>query len=126
MTSLSAAELQLSQKAHALLASEFHQHSVDPSYRRLLVDLKAVNAFLREAQRQLGENVSLSMRVYVPKVDRGIQYRTENLQNIVLFGPHSADEEGPSFFYENTTTLVELHADRFNDYVSVGAETRKH
>jgi hypothetical protein len=123
---MSTAELQLSQKAHALLASEFHQHSVDPSYRRLLVDLKAVSAFLRESERQLGENISLSMRVYVPKVDRGIQYRTENLQNIVLIGPRSADGEGPNFFYENTTTLVELQVDRFNDYVSVGAEARKH
>jgi pimeloyl-ACP methyl ester carboxylesterase len=124
--SASDAERDLSQKAHAILSSEFHAHSVDPSYRRLLVDLSAVNAFVKEAQRKLGQNIVLSMRVYVPKVDNGIRYHTDNLQNIVLYDPSAADKQALSFFYENTTTLVELQVDRYNEYVSVGTEPRKH
>lgn len=123
---LSTAEQDFSQKAQGILASEFHQHSVDPSYRRLLVNSGQVQGLIQQAQQALGEKIVLSMRVYVPKVDKGIEYHADNLQNVVLFDPCATDKDALSFFYENTTTLVELRVDRYTRYVTVGEEPRKH
>jgi hypothetical protein len=123
---LSQAEQGFSQQIHETLTGEFHQHSVDPSYRRLLVDLRQVESVIDQAQQALGQNIVLSMRVYVPKLDRGIQYHVAGLQNVVLHDPGDTGNGAPSFFFENTTTLVELQVDRFTEYVTVNPEPRKH
>lgn len=124
--SLSAGEGQFSDQAHALLAREFHAHSKDPSYRRLLVNVGEVKALLAQARQALGGEVVLSMRLYVPAIDNGIQYENEELQNIILFETGGKDTKLPKFFYDNTTTLIELRVNRFTSYVVVGPEARKH
>lgn len=124
-------EKRYSEDAAKLLTSEFHQHTVDPSYRRFLFAPADLDQLLKKARADLGSEVVLSMRVHVPAIDRGIQYDTRLLQNIVLVDttprPSVATGNTPmSFAFENTTTLLELRVNRFNDYVSVGLSPRKH
>jgi len=68
------------------------------------------------------EGYLLAMRLHVPKIDRGIYYDTANTQDVVIWEPGA--EAGPTFFYPNTTTLVELVVDRRTDYVTVGTSPR--
>jgi hypothetical protein len=91
---------------------EVHTHSIDSSFRRLLVDLEEVKAILTGAATELGEPVVLGMRVYVPDVDKGIKYDVDALQNIVIVDPRRGEGKGMKFFYPNTTTLVELRVRR--------------
>lgn len=109
--------------ANRQILGEIHAHSVDPSYRRLLVDPAAVKDTLDRAANDLKEPVVLSMRLYVPARDRGIRYDVESLQNIVLFDP-SEKVKGPKLFFENTTTLIELCVNRLCDYVTIGETAR--
>jgi len=122
----SAAEEELSVKAARLMTAEFHTHSVDPSYRRFLVCRADVEDLLKLAARELGPKVVLGMRVFVPKLDAGIQYDTARLQNIALVGGGAGQEGAPSFLYDNTTTLLELRVNRSNKYVKVGLKPREH
>ena len=120
-------ESALSEQMNAILLSEIHTHSRDPSYRRLLVNLREVKDKLAESERMLGKPAVLTMRLYVPDRDRGIRYDVETLQNVVVYDPvASAASNSPVFFYENTTTLVEMCVNRLCDYVTVGPSPRKH
>ena len=110
-------ERELSGKADRLMTAHFHAYSRDPSYRRALVDVAAMEALLPE------DHV-LAMRMYVPRVEDGIYYDTENLRDVVVHDP--AAEGGPRFFRPDTTTLVELCVDRVTDYVTVGTAARGH
>jgi hypothetical protein len=121
----SKAEQVLSQEANRLLTGEMHTHSVDSSYRRFLVEPNAVNDLIKKAVSQLGGAAVLSMRIYVPRIDRGISYAIEELQNIVLFDT-DAKVAGPMFLFPNTTTLLEVKVNRRNTYVTVGKTPRKH
>lgn len=123
-------ERDFSDDANRIITSEFHPHSVDPSYRRFLINLDALKALMEKAsgpknQGGLGEPVALSMRVYVPKVDQAIQYAIDDLQNIRL---HSTDgkPKGPTFLFENTTTLLEVRVNRVTSYVTMGVKPRRH
>jgi hypothetical protein len=124
---LTSAELDYTERASALILGQAHQHTVDPSYRRFLVDVSAIKALLVEASGPdgLDEPVTLSMRVYVPRVDSGIFYAVDQLQNVVLVDT-SAKSKGPSFLFENTTTMLELRVNRSNTYVTVGTKPREH
>ncbi len=122
----SAAEEELSVKAARLMTAQFHTHSVDPSYRRFLVCRADVEDLLKLAAREIGPKAVLGMRVFVPKIDAGIQYDTAKLQNIALVGGTAGQEGAPAFLYDNTTTLLELRVDRTNRYVKVGLKPRKH
>lgn len=109
------------------LLGEVHTHSVNPSYRRLLVNVKQVKDTLSRAAHDLGKPIVLSMRLYVPDVDRGIRYDVKSLQNIVLYDPQAPKSpKALSLFYENTTTLVEMCVNRLCEYVTVGSSPRKH
>jgi len=127
---LSAVEQDLSDEANRIITREFHPHSADPSYRRFLINLDELRGLIEKAKGPaavggFGEAAALSMRVYVPRVDQGIEYAVERLQNIVLV---STDERrtGPSFLFENTTTLLELRVDRRNTYVTLATRPSKH
>lgn len=127
---LSLAEQDLSDEANRIITREFHPHSVDPSFRRFLINLDELKALIEKAKGPvsaggLGEAAALSMRVYVPRVDQGTEYAIDKLQNIVLV---STDEKraGPSFLFENTTTLLELRVDRRTSYVTLATKPRKH
>jgi len=119
-------ELIYSRKAHAELTSGFHTNSQDSSYRRLLVDIEKIKSILIAAQQDMQAGVVLSMRIYVPDIDKGIRYTNKNLQNIILYDHRGAEPNRPSFFYPNTTTFLEIKIDRYNTYVKIGTEARKH
>ena len=122
--SMTAKEEELSDRVQDLLTEDFHTNSQNSSFRRFLIDLRKVQSLLKEAKKSLGTHITFTMRIYVPDIDKGIRYNTENLQNIVLY--HSKDPAPFSFFYENTTTLVELKVDRQNTYVSISTSPSKH
>lgn len=115
-----------SEKIAAALTENFHTHSKDFSYRCFWVNLTKTNALIQEAKQVLGSEICLSMRIYIPEVDKGIRYDVSRLQNIVLFHTGQKTKGMPSFFYENTTTLLELRVDRFNEYVTISESPRKH
>lgn len=121
-------EEELGHRATRRIAREFHQHSEAPSYRRFLVDLEDVRALLDEAEEVLGGEVVLGLRIHVPPIDRGIRYRAEELGSVALYPADAVQARGggTTFFHPNTTTLLEIQVDRVNDYVTVGAEPRKH
>ena len=120
-------ESTLSEQMNRILLSEIHPHSRDGSYRRLLVNLKEVKDKLDEARRSLGKPPVVTMRLYVPDRDRGIRYDVKTLQNVVVYDPEASEtSNAPVFFYENTTTLVEMCVNRLCDYVQVGTSPRKH
>jgi hypothetical protein len=122
---LSRVERDLSVRAAEALTRDGHEHSVDPSHRRFLVDVREIDAVLAEAAEKLGADAVLSMRVYVPDAGEGISYDVDNLQNIVL---QRAEPEGgtPTFIFPNTTTLLEMKVNRCCELVTVGLEPRKH
>lgn len=125
---LEPAERALSDIANQIITAEFHPYSQDPSFRRFLIDLPALRALLAKAASDqdgcLGGPVALSMRVYVPKVDEGITYDIGNLQNIVLVRTDQKSK-GPTFLYENTTTLLELRVRRDCSLIRVGTDPIK-
>jgi hypothetical protein len=66
------------------------------------------------------------MKVYVPAVDKEIGYYTKNLQNILIYDSTNTSSDTPSFFFPNTTTLMEIQVDRVNGYVIVGIVPQIH
>ncbi len=121
-----AAEDALSRRANELLMCEFHQHSADSSYRRFLLHPASVRELVAEAKEQLQDEVCLCLRVYVPRIDRNIEYDTERLQNIVILDTSAGAQDAPDFLYENTTSLLELKVNRRCRYVVLGRAPRKH
>lgn len=119
-------EKELSQEVHEILTANFHTNQTDASFRRFLVDLEEIRVFLNKAEEQLGAKPALSMRVHVPKVDDGIQYENKDLENIVIHDTSGTLKPPKNFFYENTTTFIELRVNRFNNYVHIGVQPRKH
>jgi len=113
------AERALTDKVSKLLTSQFHTYSGNSSHRRFLVDGDKIRELIPN-------DCLLAMRVYVPRVDKGIYYDNRNLQDVVLYDPTRQDDTGPVFFYPNTTTLVELAVDRVTEYVTVRTTARKH
>lgn len=109
------------------ITREFHTHSIDSSYRGFLVDTEKIKTILHDAQQEIGGNIVLSVRIFVPEIDRGIKFDTSKLQNVILLDPNSQKSDLPSFFYENTTTLIELKVNRVvgPEYVYVDKAPKK-
>lgn len=114
-------EQMLSEEFHRVFTREFHTHSKDSSYRRLLVNMADMNELIEKAKMQLGPFV-LSMKIFVPGIDRGIYYDLDSLQNVVIYHSDNKDLGTPMFFYGNTTTLVELKVKRQTSYVKISKE----
>jgi pimeloyl-ACP methyl ester carboxylesterase len=119
-------ERHLSDDVHDKIAQEFHRHSEDPSYRRFLVCPSEVGEFLQKARLELDGPVALAMRIDVPRIDQGIQYAVKDLQCVVVIDQAHPQAGAPHLFYENTTTLLELRINRYNTYVTISQEPRKH
>jgi len=83
---ISKKEEEYSERVHGSITSQFHTHKVDESHRSFLVNLDEINRILQEAKRDLGGDIALSMRMFVPNIDDGIRYDTRNMQNIVIRG----------------------------------------
>lgn len=115
-----------SEKFNRIMLDEVHTHTIDSSYRRLLVDIHELTDMAERARLDMGEGVVVGMRIYVPPINRGIQYDLSCMQNIVIYDP-AARSETFSFFYENTTTLLELRVNRLSiGHVSVQLAPRRH
>jgi len=102
------------------ICDEFHEYSNDASYRRFLVDNDKVREKLKAVKKLVGEDVLLAIKLHLPKVDNGIKFQSELLENIVIYDPDHKYEQEPAIFFANTTTLLEFRVDRLNNYVSVG------
>lgn len=111
-------EEDFSKKIHRELIKEIHTNTTNTSFRRLLVNVSDIREILEEARKTLG-SVVLSMKIYVPRIDDGIRYNIKNLQNIVIYSSDETENNQPSFFFENTTTLIELKVDRLTHYVKI-------
>lgn len=111
-----------------IITSEVHQNTNDKSYRRLLVNHHKLSELISSLSRetQFKDGYVISMKVYVPEISKGIQYKVKNLENVVIFDSGALNNEVPNFFFENTTTFVELQVDRFNRHVRIGTEFFKH
>jgi len=115
-------EQSLSEEFHRVFTREFHTHSKDSSYRRLLVNMTDMRELIEKAKMQLGPFV-LSMKIFVPAIDKGIYYDLDSLQNVVIYHSENEDEGGtPMLFYSNTTTLIELKVNRQTSYVRISKE----
>lgn len=117
-------ERELSDEVQKLMLGNIHTHSIDSSYRRLLVNLNDMAEFMVKAKERIGEFV-ISMRIYVPEIDKGIYYDTKSLQNVVIYRSDKSDSSQPSLFFGNTTTLIELKVDRITNYVTISENPKK-
>jgi len=111
-------EKDLSDDIQKLMLGNIHTHGSNSSYRRLLVNLDDMSEFMVKAKERIGEFV-ISMKIYVPEIDKGIFYDTDSLQNVVIYRSDRSDSNQPSLFFGNTTTLVELMVDRKTNYVTI-------
>lgn len=116
-------EDRLSREFHKALICEIHTNSVDSSFRRLLVNLDDVNELIEKAKEELGSFV-LSMRIFVPGIDKGIYYDLESLQNVVIYQSETSKNGVPSLFFENTTTLIEFKVNRETSYVRLSEDPK--
>lgn len=117
-------EESFSARLQTLMGSDFHTNGKDPSFRRFLINIDAIHALLAEAKEALGGGVAITTRIYVPEVEKGIRYHTENLQNVLLYSTEAKNDL--SFLFPNTTTLIEMRVDRYNKYVSIGQNPVQH
>jgi hypothetical protein len=118
-------EQTLSRDIQELIASEFHTYGRNSSYRRFLVNVSELKQFLKQAKERLRAEVKISIEIYIPEIERGIRYDTRNLTNVIVFDSSQKTPNLPDFFYENTTTLVELRVNRFNQYVTVDSQSKR-
>lgn len=84
---------------------EFYRHSRDGSCRALLVNLTQFRTFVRKLRR---EKARLVFDVVAASPVKEVKYLPAYAA--LIGGEESADE--PTFFYENTTTLVEIVLNR--------------
>ncbi|MBK3332344.1 alpha/beta hydrolase [Persephonella atlantica] len=119
-------EIFWSEKFHTLLTDEFHTNTTDSSYRRFLVDIKALKKLIKECCNALKSDIMLSVKIHVPRVDEGIYYNTEILKNILLLKTENGEivYQKPSIFYPNTTTMMELKINRSTKYVTVDTKPK--
>ncbi len=121
-------EYAFSTELNTLVTKETHTYTNDTSYRRLLVNHRELTDFVRRLVQNANfkNGFVIGMRIYVPAVDKGISYVLDNLQHIVIHDSTVVDDGMPRFFFENTTTLVELQVDRKNTYVRIGTDPADH
>ncbi|MFD2405116.1 hypothetical protein ACFSVK_03850 [Azorhizophilus paspali] len=114
-------EERLSARLQSIIAAGFYTNRQDPSFRRFLVNLADLNALLDEAKELLGQDIAITVRIYIPDVEKGIRYEIGRLQNVLLYTSNKDrhDNDRPSFIFSNTTTLIEMKVDRYNHYVVI-------
>jgi hypothetical protein len=85
--------------------AEFYRHSADPSCRALLLNLADLRAYFK---RLKAAKAHLVFDVYAISPIKEVRYLPAFA---TIFG-EGANEDEPSFLYENTTTLVEIVLNR--------------
>lgn len=129
-------EVKYSKQLTEIICKEFETFSKDRSFRRFLVDVELLRAALREAAAEFGETAMLCLKIWVPKVSQGIEFDIESLKALAIYDSETAskkiaeyeagtvngEETMPALFYPNTTTLIELQVNRFNNLVWVGTK----
>jgi hypothetical protein len=133
----SKAEYEYSREINEILTKHTHAFSQDTSYRRLLINTYDLKGFIDKVDDSgnFPEGWVICMKVFVPPIDKNITHSTQDLQNIVLYDSSQSDikdmEEAdnvppPEFFFEDTTTLLEIQVERNNSYVYIGDTPRNH
>lgn len=84
---------------------EFYRHSADASCRALLLNLADLKSYLRKVR---AADARLVFDVTAVSAIKEIRY----LPAYAVIFDHVSPEEGPTFLYENTTTLVEIVLNR--------------
>jgi pimeloyl-ACP methyl ester carboxylesterase len=87
----------------ALLDDNLHTHSQDSSLKRYLMRPDKVRS-------QVGKDHVLTIRIDADSGDRSIQYKTELVDNILLYDPDPLWNIKP--FFANTTTLLDVSINR--------------
>jgi hypothetical protein len=120
-------EYEYSRRINEIINAETHIFSRDSSYRRLLVNTTQLGKIVEEIShdREFDTGFGVFMKVYVPAIDDKIGFYTKNLQNILIYDSTNTNPDSPNFFYENTTTLIEIQVDRVNGYVRVDTMAKK-
>ncbi len=115
-------EAEMSAEIHDMMTENFHTHAKDPSYRSFLINLDKVKEKISEFKKEMNEDIALDMCVHVPEVDEGIKYETDSIQNVIIHRTDGKRGDQPAFLFPNTTTLVELFANRTQDKEMVRIE----
>lgn len=110
---VNAQERQLSRKVRDLFGANVHVNGTDPSLRRFLVPP-------RELLAAVPSGYVLTIAVHVETGDKDICYNANDLGHIAVF---DVDDQGKiTWFYEDTTTLVDMRFDRYTrNIVSMSA-----
>ncbi len=99
------AEKLVSHNIQKHFGSNVHIHSVDSSYRRFLVDPAQID-------QDLGRDYVLSLEITVHSGDDDITYDTDSFAGIMVYDPHPEARGDISWFYPDTTTLIEITINR--------------
>ncbi len=118
-------ENKFSMDINKIFTEEIHTHTLNPSYRRFLVNLDEMHKKITEAKKAIGGDVAVVMKISIPDIDQNIAYNKENLNNISVYRTDS--KQAVDLFFPNTTTLIELQVDRVvKNYVIVSPNQRVH
>lgn len=104
-----AREAEVSMQVKKRFGSNAHTHSVAPSHRRFLVEPA-------EMERLLGDDLVLCLDVVANSGDEDIRYDTDRFAGVLVHDPKQ--KGGISWFYPDTTTLLELRVDRYTEGIT--------
>ena len=91
--------------------NDFHVHSVNPSHRALMIDIKKNLEFIKTLQDK-----KIVMEVIAKSPYRGVSFPDAKF---VIY-QKQPDNNSPNFFFPYTTTLVEIIIDRKVDPILLG------
>ena len=91
--------------------TSFHIHSVNASYRVLMLDIKAAQEFINT---DLSANSQIKMEIVAKSPYNGVSF--PNVE-FVIYDSRSRKSSLPAFFFPFTTTLVEIILDRKVDKI---------
>lgn len=101
-------ELALSDKIDKMLKSNAHTNSQNPHLRRFLINPNMI-------RKLIGTNYLVTMNIDAETNENEIFYNDAETKDIVVLNPET--NHNVSFFFENTTTFIEIKMDRFSNLV---------
>lgn len=101
-------ELVLSDKIDKILKSNAHTNSQNPHLRRFLINPTLI-------KKLIGNTYLITMNIDAETNEDEIFYNDAETKDIVVLNPQTSPNI--SFFYENTTTFIEIKMDRFSNLV---------
>jgi len=108
-----------SQQIHDEMQKHMVRHSKDRSFMRILIHLRKVLEIFNQAKEDLKYPIVMCMRIFAAPVEKGIKYMVDGIQDVVIYDPTNSSTTVTQFLHRNTTTLVEIRIDRYNNYVKI-------